>query len=51
LVPNRSTPRLTPTSQSRPTRIAGIPRATAPQSPNRRAVNPPPGSRAPAPSR
>ena len=51
-VPNGSTPRLTPTSKPQPTGIAGIPRSPSPQSPNRRAVNnPPPGSRAPAPSR
>jgi RNA polymerase sigma factor (sigma-70 family) len=52
LVPNRSTPRLTPTSKPPPTGIARIPRTPSPPSPNRRAVNnPPPGSRAPAPSR
>jgi hypothetical protein len=52
-VPNGSTPRLTPTSRARPTGIAGIPRSPAPQTPNRRVVinKPPPGSRAPAPSR
>jgi RNA polymerase sigma factor (sigma-70 family) len=54
-VPNgstpRLTPRLTPTSRPQQTGIAGIPQTPSPQSPNRRAVKPPAGSRAPAPSR